>query len=71
MRRMRTIFLALIVATILPAWGAPMTDLRLLLPPVVPALPGRECNLYFDNATLPAPATTPTLHLDARSRRCR
>lgn len=32
-----------------------MKNLRLLLPPLIPAIPGRECNLYFDNLIL-APA---------------
>jgi lysophospholipase L1-like esterase len=46
------------------AQGAPMKSLHLLLPPVIPALPGRECNLYFDNLILAPPGVARLLEVD-------
>ncbi len=39
-------------------------DLHFLLPPVIPAVPGRECNIYFDNLILRAPYPRDFLAVD-------
>jgi lysophospholipase L1-like esterase len=62
----RSAFAVLIAlfATTGSAPGAQMKDLHLLLPAVIPALPGRECNLYFDNLILAPPGLARLLEVD-------